>query len=325
MLDRPSLSSTTLALLTGLAAAAGVLVGCYSADFDAQRSDVYYCSADADCLESQACARFRCVDDLGPQARLSLPEPLTLVPTAADELIVDFEIGEFSISESNEVVDGQGKVRVRIDDLIDELVVTEGAVIDIAGALEPGAHRVEIEAVHGDGSPYENPGARDYEVFFLDHPAIGRPQVAITSPGPSYVHVVGEPLEVTLAVRNFEIVDSGSDCPPPTDCDPFVDADCLPSCEVAPSGHAHVYLESDYPGCLADTPINCNGDYALSMRPVGDVEGGGSEVRGVIDAERFETPGTYLISASLQYNDHDPYPAQSSVIIDQFEIEVVER
>src|SRR5690606_37601062 len=139
---------------------------------------------------------------------------------------------------------GEGKVRITIDSgTIEQTVVTEGAVIDIS-ALAPGAHRVEIQAVYGDGTPYDNPSSYDHTAFFSpsDNPA--RPQVAILYPPPGYLHLAGEPLNILVAVRNFDLVDAGSDCKVPTDCDPFDAAspDCIPSCGSPPAGHAHIYL-----------------------------------------------------------------------------------
>ena len=299
--------------------------GCYSATFDENQGEVYYCASDSDCLASQACAQFQCVADDGPSLRLSLPEPLTLVQDST--LTVDFEPTDFTVSESNESIDGQGKVAISIDGgVIEQTVVTVGTLLDIAG-LAAGGHHITITAVHGDGTPYTNPSASDYTTFFLESDNPARPQVAFSFPPPGHVHVIGEPLQIRVAVRNFTLVDAGSDCKVPTDCDPFDPGspDCIPNCQATPPvGHTHIYLEDDYPGCLLDTPIGCNGDYVLSMRTA-DVNASGNEVVGEVEAKFFDTPGKKLLSVGLQYNDHDPFPAPSFVIHQSIEITVVDR
>lgn len=321
VLEKPVATSTSPARLFALALAG--LAGCYTASFDENQPDVYYCVESSDCLADQACELFRCVSDVGPQLRLTLPEPLTLVTTT--ELTVDFEPTDFVISDANHNTEGEGKVRITIDGgVIEETVVTEGALVDIT-SLSPGAHRIEIQAVYGDGTPYSNPSSYDYTAFFIQSDNPDRPQIALAYPPPGYTHPMGEPLSLVVAVRNFELVDAGTDCKVPTDCDPFDAAspDCIPSCPAAPSGHAHIYLLDDYPGCLNDTPIGCNGDYVLSMRTA-DVNASGTEVTGVVDGKFFDTVGPVKLSVSLQYNDHDPYPAKSFIIHDTIEVHVVD-
>ncbi len=316
--------------LAGVGLALAGLVGCYTVDFDETKPEVYYCEADSDCGSNQACQRFRCVDDSGPQLRITLPEPLTPIDVNDTTLVVDYAISNFTVSDSNENIDGQGKLLVSIDDgEFSTLAVTEdGIALDISPGLEPGAHRLRIQAVFGDGvTPYENPGASAYVAFFVeektqDNQDSLRPQIAITKPDPNHIHVVGEPLGVAVAVRNFEIVNNGNDCHIDDGCDPWNEEtlDCAPACfdiGVKPAGHAHIYIEPDYPACLFDTPIGCNGDYILSLRPSETVESNGSEASAVIPANRFNEPGTYTFSASLQYSDHDPYPNADFVIFDQ--------
>src|SRR5690606_15630637 len=96
----------------------------------------------------------------------------------------------------------------------------KGELVDITG-LEPGPHRVEIQAIHGDGTPYSNPSSYAYNVFFVasDNPA--RPLIAIAYPPPGQLHPIDEPLQLRVAVRNFELATQGTDCKVPTDCDPF--------------------------------------------------------------------------------------------------------
>ncbi|MFO7566288.1 MAG: hypothetical protein R6X02_26835 [Enhygromyxa sp.] len=321
VLEKPAATSTSPARLLALALAG--LAGCYTVTFEEDRPEVYYCVEDSDCLASQACEQFRCVSDIGPELRLTLPEPRTLV--TGSELTVDFSPTDFVISDSNQKVEGEGKVHISIDGgVIEQTVVTKGALVDIS-ALGGGGHRVEIQAVYGDGTPYTNPSSYDHTAFFIEDENPDRPQVAILYPPPGYLHLAGEPLQVEVAVRNFALVDAGNDCKVPSDCDPFDAAspECVPSCEDPPSGHAHIYLIDNYPACLNNTPIGCNGDYVLSMRP-SETNTSGAVVIGEVDSRFIDTTGPMQLTVSLQYNDHDPYPAKSFVIYDSIEIHVTE-
>jgi len=319
VLEKTVATPTSRARLFALAFAG--LAGCYSNAFDEAITNVYYCVENSDCLSSQACDQFRCVSDSGPHLQLTLPEPLTLVTST--QLTVDFSSTDFTLSEANHFKEGEGKVRISIDgEVVLESFSEAGELVDITG-LEPGAHRIEIQAIYGDGTPYDNPSASDYTAFFVESDNPQRPQVAIAYPPPGQLHVLGEPLQLRVAVRNFELVTQGTDCKVPTDCDPFDPAavDCIPSCPAAPSGHVHVYLLDNYPDCLLDTPIGCNGDYVVSMKTPSD---GGGEVVGELPADLFETTGPVNLSVSLQYNDHDPYPSKSFIIYDSVEVHMTE-
>lgn len=320
--------SLLLSGLAGFGFAAVGLVGCYTVEFDEATPDVYYCTEDSECGSDQACVIFRCVDDSGPQVRITLPEPLTLIDQGEAELVVDYAVSSFTISDSNAVVEGQGKILASIDNQeFSTLAVTDdGVALDISAGLPPGAHRLWVQAVYGDGTPYTNPGATAFVVFFVEESGSDRPQVAITTPGPNRTHKVGEPLEVSVSVRNFEIVDNGNDCHVDEGCDPWAEgATCAPTdCELGDQGHAHIYIEPEYPACLFDTPIGCNGDYILSLRPSDSVSSNGSSATGTIPGNRFTEPGTFTFSASLQYNNHDPYPNNEFVIFDQITLTIVE-
>jgi hypothetical protein len=318
--------SFILALPLGLATAG--LVGCYTVDFDESLADVYYCQSDDQCGENQACWEFRCVDDSGPQVEITGPERLQNLPFGTASLTANFNVRDFTYSDSNEKVEGQGKVEISVmgTDISMVLFVEEGAVLDIS-SLEPGAHRVRVRALHGDDSPYKNPSATAHAVFFIEDENPDRPQVAIVEPPPGYVHMLGEPLEVTVATRKFQYVQSGDDCFIDAGCDPWgPDAQlCLPAtCDPVPNGHSHIYMLPDYPGCLLDA-ASCNTDYALSLREFVDPEGSGSEVTATIPADRFEEAGTFTFSASLQYNNHFPYPNPEFIVFDQITIEVKPR
>jgi hypothetical protein len=303
-----------------LALALAGLAGCYTTTFAEDRPGVYYCVGKTDCLSGQACKQFRCVSDSGPQLKLTLPEAEHTYASTATELIVDFTPTDFVISDSNQRVEGEGKVRITIDGgEIEQTIATKGALVDIS-TLEPGPHHVEIQAVYGDGTPYPNPSSHDFTGFFIMSENEARPQIVLLHPAPGHVHVVGEPLEVSLAVRNFAFVEGGLDCKVPSDCDPFdtEDTECVPSCETPPNGHAHIYLIDRYPECLHDAPINCNGNYVATLRVTG------KDAMTELDGSLFKTPGKLPLTVTLQYNDHEPYPSRTFVIYDTIEVHVVE-
>lgn len=309
----------------------GAAIGCYGVDFDDQLAGVFYCQSDADCLENQACEQFRCVDDTGPALQLTLPEPLT--PFGADEttMAVQFNVSGISdfLSDSNENVDGKGKVAIAIDGDIVAVTNIAGAQVQLDQPLEAGAHQLSIQAVFGDETtPYANPSASDFTTFYTEDVNGTKPQVAIVSPAQGHVHVLGEPLHVEAAVRNFRYVENGDDCIWESACDPFeVGAMCTNDCETVPDtpeGHSHAYLIENYPDCLGEMPLGCNGSYALSMRLSDNIQGDEDEVSGDIPANRFETTGPVTLTITLQYNQHDPYPNEEFVIFDQITIDVVD-
>ncbi|MFV8751893.1 hypothetical protein ACNOYE_15215 [Nannocystaceae bacterium ST9] len=307
------------------------LSACYTVDFDEQQADAYYCQADDECLVTQACAQFRCVDDRGPQiTEITGPESLTVFAVGEPTLDVTFDVSDFVLDEGNGVQDGMGKVLLTIDPHeqmpISMLVDTDSAQLDLGAGLAQGPHRLVAQAVFGDGTPYTNPGATNHTVFFSSDGS-QRPQIAILEPGPNHVHVANQPLEVRVANIGFEFVDNGQDCHVAEGCDPFaVDAMCLPAemgcTEVSKTGHTHIYMLADYPDCLFDTPVGCNLDYLASVRPD---DGNTAEVSAVIEGDRFPEAGNFILSAGMQYNNHAAYPNKQFVIFDQMPMTIIER
>lgn len=315
-------ASLVFLLAPAAALAMGLTVGCYNVDFDETLSDVYYCVSESDCGESQACFQARCVDDSGPQLAITGPEALQNVAFGTATLTANFDIQNFTISDANAVVEGEGRVHVSIADTdISALAMISAADLDIS-TLTPGPYRLRVQAVRGDGSPYENPSATAYTTFYIEDVNPQRPQLAIVSPPPDYVHILGEPLEVVVAVRNFTLQDAGTDCRIDEGCDPWApNADCLPECPVVPAGHPHVYMLDNFPACLSASPT-CNFDYVLSMRTA---ESSGGVATATIPGDRFTQAGSFTFSASMQYNDHLPYPNIEFSIYDQITITVQAR
>jgi len=146
------------------------LGGCYTVDFDEAMPDVYYCKGDTDCGQDQSCEQFRCAADVGPQVEITLPEPLTAIGGDEDVLIVDYNVDNFTITDSTEIIEGEGQLLISIDDgaLTTIELTNDGAAVDIGDTLEPGAHRLWVQAVYGDGETvYANPGATAYTVCVL--------------------------------------------------------------------------------------------------------------------------------------------------------------
>ncbi len=325
------MSANRVPTLLALASLSGVL-GCYTVDFDETRPDVYYCSADDECLESQSCAQFRCVDDSGPNLSILLPEPLTPIEAGATTLAVNFVAGNLVLSDADAKVEGEGKVRLTIDPdrdtAISDLALQEGIQLSFP-ELSAGPHRLVAEAVYGDGSPYTNPSAVTHQVFFVEDPVPTRPQVALVEPRPGHVHVANEPLFVRIAARNFTFVENEQDCHAPDDCDPFAEPGCVSTdagcTEVTRQGHTHVYLIENYPACLEDVPVGCNGKYIATIRPGEADSATDTEVSVTIPGDRFPDTGSFTLTAALQYNDHDPFPNAAFVIYDQIPLEIIER
>ena len=313
----------------------GATVSCYTVDFDENQADVFYCQSNDDCGSSQACWQFRCVDDTGPVATLTNPEKLNPFQNGEASLSVNYSFENFTVSDSASVVEGQGRVLVSVDGTsIEQFVESpDGVNLDIS-SLAPGAHRVKIQAVRGDNTPYTNPSATAHQVFYIMDENPDRPQVAIVFPYPGYKHIVGEPLEVIVAARNFEFLEAGEDCIVDDGCDPWaidvmnpdVPPECLPdTCELVNAGHPHVYVQDDYPGCL-DNEVSCSGSYLDSLRPAPE----GAVVNGqvlskVVLGDRFQEAGELTFSVGLQYNAHEPFPNKDFIVFDQITITVGER
>jgi hypothetical protein len=312
------------------------LSACYTVEFDESKDDAYYCQSDDECLATQACQQFRCVDNSGPQIVITGPEaqPPSVFPPNHPTLDVTLSVTDFMLDEGNGVAEGSGKVQLTIDPhkdpLITTLIDTQSGQISLGAGLQPGPHRLVAQAVFGDGTAYTNPGARDHTVFFTAENNM-RPQIAILEPGPGHIHVAGEPLEVRIINIGFDFVDNAKDCRVVDGCDPF---DPLATCEfvegappectqISMTGHAHMYLLDDYPACLSAEPVGCNNSYIATVRPEGGP--GGNEVTTVIPGDAFLEPGEFTLSTAMQYSLHDPYPNKDFIVFDQIPITIVER
>ncbi len=315
------------------------LSACYTVEFDEQASDAYYCqvfaplgaSDDApptQCLETHRCAEFRCADDRGPHVAISGPELLTEFSAVDPGLGVSFDLTDLD----GNPLGGSDRVLLTIDPHKPEpisLLVAAGddsAVLEFGSGLEPGPHRLVAEVQADDGTPYTNPSATSHTVFIIKD-VTTRPRLALLEPGPGHVHVVGQELEVRIAVSNFQFAATSSDCHVAEGCDPFtLDATCslaeMGCTEVNRTGHAHIYLREDYPGCLTEGLLGCNDDYIGVLRPT---EGNADVLSLMIEADNFPEAGTFTLSAALQYGNHAAYPNKTFVVFDQMPITIIER
>lgn len=285
------------------------------------------CDVEAQCAAGLSCIRQICADDRGPQITVVLPEALQVfdetssVPAAAN--VVDAGAGD----QVEWTVDpGTGSAHT-------ELVALTGdsadVVLALSAPLEIGPHHLRARLVDSDGTPYANPSATSEVVVFVSDPAFpDTPQVAIVWPPAGHVHRIANPLEIELAVRNFDIVDAPDDCPPLPDCEPEFDPQCEATCgPVSREGHVKIYAEFNYPACLLDTPIGCNGFYIMALRPLDDeVELiGANQIRATLQSMYFfEQPGTIPLTAALSYGYHDPYPSETGVIYETVSIELTD-
>ncbi|NVB39201.1 hypothetical protein G6O69_15265 [Pseudenhygromyxa sp. WMMC2535] len=324
-----------LARLSLLAACGGLLGACYGVEFDERIEDVYYCQSSDECLEDQACKEFRCVDDIGPALQLNLPEVLTTLNNT-DELQVAFTPRDFVLSNSDERIDGQGMVVVAIDGQEVAVITDEPAALITLTDFDPGGHQVSVQAVHGDGTPYENPSAFAFTTFFLRDTNGLKPQLAVLQPSYGHVHVLGEDLTIEIATRNFGLTASPeAPCHWNAECDPFGDeaATCVATCDDGTNtpptneGHVHAYLLPNYPDCLFEGLLGCNGDYVLTaIPPEGPTV---TRFETTIPADKIlrdaPEPGTYTLTLSLQYSDHLSFPNKEAVIFEQVQVEMIEK
>jgi hypothetical protein len=273
-------------------------------------------------------------ESCGPSPELALlsPDSLVVLPLGSTSIGVVFEVAELILDPGDEPVDGQGKVVLALDavpEVATDLVFAEPTLtFELPGDLPAGPHRLLGQIIRGDDTPYDNPESTTHTVFFIEDANPARPQVAFVEPRPFIEHVLGEPLEIEIAVRNFDLVPNATDCHVAEDCDPFdLASECTvePFCDgqsVSTTGHVKIYAEPDYPACLFDTPLDCNYEYIASIRPE---SGPVHQVTATIAGERFEEAGTTTLSVALSYNNHAVYPNRQFVIYDQITIELVER
>lgn len=285
------------------------------------------CDEQGQCAAGLDCMHLVCVDDRGPQIVVQLPEQLTVVPNDATSLATAVSVTDVVDGDQLElIVDPTAAAPQR------ELIAIDGnsanAELTLPAPLAPGSHHLRARIVDADGQPYPNPSASAEVVLFVRDPDIAdTPQIAVVWPPSGHQHEIGNPLEIEIAVLydSFTFVTSGADCKPLPDCEPELGPACEAECgPVSRLGHAKVFMLPDYPACLFDQPINCNGLYIASLRPDDAELLGDGRVRAVIPAERLLEPGSTPMQVALSYVDHDAYPSKANVIYDEIMLELIE-
>lgn len=287
------------------------------------------CDEESQCAAGLDCMHLVCADDRGPNMSLSLPEHLTVLDGEVTMLTVSAIVDSGIEGDQVEFV-----VDPAAADPHREVVALEdaqsGLQLLLAAPLAVGPHHVRARVLDGDGQPYANPSATVEIVLFVRDPEISdTPQVAFVWPPSGYEHRIGNPLEVQIAVLpgSFSLVADGPACQPLADCEPELAAECEDQCgPVERMGHPKIYTLPDYPGCLLDEPVNCNGLYIDALRPVNGVEViDEHQVRTAIRREYLaDEPGSVLLSVALSYNDHDPYPSEANVIHESITLKLIE-
>lgn len=306
-------------------------LGCASPEEQAQMPAAgEACDVDGRCAEGLSCIRLVCADDRGPSFSVGYPEHLEAFEGEVTGL--DFYFGvPVVIGDQIELLIDPGTV-----DEHRELLALEDdddyqyvyASLSLPAPLAVGPHRLRMRVIDGDGQPYPNPSATHDVIVFVRDPDIpSTPQVAIVWPPFGHQHRLGNPLEVEVAVLpgSFTFVDDSDNCPPLPDCEPVFAPECENQCgPISRMGHAKLFSRPDYPDCLLDFPVGCNGDYIASMRP-GSVDViDGHQIRVVLPPERFTELGTVPLQAALSYSYHDPYPTADAVVHHSITLTLVE-
>jgi hypothetical protein len=283
------------------------------------------CYAGSHCAEGLSCVHFVCADDRGPELNVALPEHLVQLDGTSTTLAAIANV--FDVAEGDQVefiIDPAAAAPHR------ELVAIEGdsatTELMLPAPLAVGPHHLRARIVDADGQPYANPSASDEVVMFVPDPIIpDTPQLAIVWPPHDYEHRLGNPIEVELVALpgSFTFVEEGPECMPLPNCEPEFAAECEAECgPVERSGHAKLYALPEYPNCLLDVPINCNGDYIWSLRTAERIND--YTVRVLLDAVYGVQPGATPLHAALSSGYHQPYPSEANVIHDTITLQVVE-
>jgi hypothetical protein len=283
------------------------------------------CDAEGQCAEGLDCVHLVCADDRGPQITIHLPESMTIYGTDESMLAVHASVFESADGDRVEfIVDPAADAPHR------ETIAIDGdsasTVLMLPDPLAVGPHHLSARVVDADGVPYPNPSASNEVVTWVPDPDIpDTPQIAIVWPPHDYQHRLGNPLEIELVVLqdSFTFVEDGPECLPLPNCEPEFAPECEAECgPVERSGHAKLYTLPDYPNCLLDEPISCNGEYIWSLRNPEQLED--FRVREVLPGDvNFELGGTPL-HAALSSGYHMPYPSAANVIRDTITLQVIE-
>ncbi len=307
-------------LALGFCATLASLTGCYSAQIDRELDGVYACENDDDCADVFACINKVCVDTRGPQLSIIGPEEFVKLQTPVTDQKITVIVGgsDLKLTEPGGAnVEGEGHVEVQLDEQTIELL-TVGSLAGSPSAMpvavpeQPGIHRITAFARQNDGTRYENPGASQTTVFWVND---GMPHVGIRRPVPNDVYVpdpetgqVSVPMD--LVTINFDILNPST--VPGEDLD------------KEGQGHLHVIFNRGVPDCIPST--DCNDVYVAAVFPIGD-----ETVQRISPSPNPlplppSPPGMYQVAVVLEYSSHTPYPSDlaDEVVFDAIDVQIVE-
>jgi hypothetical protein len=285
------------------------------------------CEQSSEC-ESGLCQHLVCVDNPdGPYLVVNSPEDLEAFDSGLASVSFWFSIGPDTPEARVMVTIDPGRVG-ETTAVFDSLVngfPTETSDVLIPAGLSDGPHQVLTQVIDASGEPYPNPHATDLRTIFVRDAEIpSTPQVAIHWPLPGHEYLAGQPIEIEVAVLpgSFTFSSVGESCRPLDDCTPAFSQACEESCgQVSRSGSAVLYVEEDFPACLADEPIGCELAFRGLLSP-GSPEASlldGYLIRGTIPLE----PGEHTLTAALSYSGEcSIYPNKASAMYDQITISV---
>jgi hypothetical protein len=288
------------------------------------------CDLEGQCAANLDCIHLVCADDRGPNIMLNLPEHMTIVDNVDTSLTAIAFVESANDGDQIEFIVDPGAANPHRE-LYPIDADSGGGLLTLPAPLAVGPHHLRARVVDGDGQPHANPSASTEHVLFVLDPDIpDTPQIAVVWPPSGYEHRIGSPLEIEIIVRpnSFTFVAEGDDCGPIPGCEPEFAPECEDQCgPVSRFGHVKLFTLPDYPGCLLDEPISCNGSYIDALRPDGDdVEvTNGYQLRASVPGERLGSePGSVPLSVALSYDYHDPYPSAANVIYETITLKLVE-
>lgn len=235
------------------------MLGCYSAELDAELYGVYVCEVDEDCALGSACVDGVCGDPAGRTGPiLEVVGPVLLEEFPLGEITtIPVTIGgrDLQLTDSTDAGAGEGYVDVLLDGVsvasIRQGRLDEGVFLEIGAPAAPGMHHITAIARDGDGAEYGGDGAIASTAFWMND---GREHVGILRPAPaSKIPLASDPqLQIEVASLNFTFANPG-----------FIDPT-----QVEPTGregYVRLYVDAGVPGCLPD----CNLAYQAALLPAG--------------------------------------------------------
>ncbi len=294
-----------------------LLAGCAAPEVDLERSGLLACDlvADEPCEADGVCAAGRCYrPQEQPRVEILSPEVPAFAryePGAGQIPVVLRVVSNADLQSDDEAdaVGPLGALEVVVDgeivDTIDGGDPSSGMDVPISLANTPGVHRISVQLLQPDGTPYDNDAARARLVYFVTED--DRAYVAITRPWPGDA-IPGSTQQVAVEVQtfNFDIVPAG--------LRPLEDM-----------GHVHLHYGDDVTSCWRERACDAR---AAAIVDRAEDNGVGTGIA------LFPSTGVEqtTLGAVLRNADHGPYlvpfaecsvlqpPASCDVITDTIEI-----